>query len=466
MGVVVLILLLGLLLALVPTLLSTGAARTYAVGKINDNLNGHVTIADWSLGWTGGVRLDGVKVFDDANRQILEIAHFNTQLSLIGAARGQYHLGKTVVDGLDFNAERYADGTLNFAKLAKADTSKGTQKAPPEKKPEEVRDSKKPEPEKKGGQTKLPTIDGELSLVNCRGTFQTDFIDEKTKQPKSQLVKFTSIAGDVKIPSINEPISDSLKVVANTGGPQSGTLSVDGTLQVAQNNLLLDADKMNVDQKLGISSFALASALGFLPPNLTQLEGMTDGSFTVHLGAGQASTVEGAVTINDVKAGGPILKGDTYVAKTITLTIPKTTLDMSPGLGGPDNYPIRIGDGTGNQAITLLILNEVAGKPSQSTVTVMADATLGMVKNLAANKPPGGDGAVRLAVDLDVAHPCSVASSHAEHDSRPRDQNRACKGNDRHPALTEKGGCPTDSDGYKCHRREQGGSQADQPATY
>src|SRR5206468_4166700 len=113
------VLLLLIVVLLAPTIASMGWARNYAVGKINQNINGHVQIANWSLGWTGGIKLDGIKVFDDQNRQMLEVAHVSTQLSLLNAARGNYDLGQTVVDSPDFNIVRYPDGTTNLQKLKK-----------------------------------------------------------------------------------------------------------------------------------------------------------------------------------------------------------------------------------------------------------------------------------------------------------------------------------------------------------
>ena len=193
------------------------------VGKINDNLNGHVTIADWSLGWTSGIRVDGVKVFDDANRQILELPHFSTKLSLLGAMHGQIHLGNTVVNGLNFFAERFPDGSLNFAKLAR--TSSKSKSGSEEK--------QSPEEKEKGSEkpSKLPSVDGELQLTNCRGTFQTDSIDATTHQPKQDALQFTSIEASVKIPSINDPITDTLKIAVDSGGGVAGTISPMGMLK-------------------------------------------------------------------------------------------------------------------------------------------------------------------------------------------------------------------------------------------
>ncbi|HWE92370.1 MAG TPA: hypothetical protein VG269_00215 [Tepidisphaeraceae bacterium] len=404
-GVGVLVLILLILLALVPTIASTGAARSYVLGKVNQNLNGHVEIADWSIGWTSGIKADGIKVFDDQNRQILEIPHVSTQLSLLGAARGQYHLGKTVVDGLDFNAERYPDRTLNFARLAKEKPAAETQKEKSAEEKQAQQSGSKTDAEQRAQQsgskteppkpTKLPDVDGDIQLVNCRGTVQNDTIDPNTHQPASQMVKFTSIKGAVNIPNINEPITNSLQVVENTGGPDSGTVSVEGKLQIAKSNLLLDAGEMNVDEKVGIVTFQLASALGFCPPNITALAGLADGSVNIHLAAHETAVIDALLQTRNFKLGGPILDGDTYSAAAVTITVPKTTVDMSPGLGGFENYRIRVGPAGGKDAITL-----VADK---TALSLALDLTPGMLNNAKANLDPGGAGMLRQNFEADLA---------------------------------------------------------------
>src|SRR6185295_3727595 len=72
--ILAIVLLLVLLVALAPTLLSTAPARSIVVSKINNNLNGTLSVSDWSLGWTSGVVLNGVKVDDASGRRIVEVA--------------------------------------------------------------------------------------------------------------------------------------------------------------------------------------------------------------------------------------------------------------------------------------------------------------------------------------------------------------------------------------------------------
>ncbi|HZL34320.1 MAG TPA: DUF748 domain-containing protein [Tepidisphaeraceae bacterium] len=384
-GVGILVVLLLILVLLAPTIASTGAARLFVVGKINQNLNGKLEIANWSIGWTGGIRADGIKVFDEKGVQILQIPHVSTQLSLLGAIRGQYHLGNTIIDGLDFDAVREPDGTLNFAKLAKSSTSSPATKS----------SASTPSTAKSAG--KLPDVDGDLQITNGRGTFQDDMTHHAPMQ-------FTTIAGEVKIPSINQAISDSLKIAAKVGNQsQPGVITLDGTLLIARSNQLLAANQMDVHQKLGLKDLDAESLEPFLPPSLgiTTLAGMTAGDLGLDLAAGQAATIEGSIASKNFRLGGPILKGDTYPADSLTLNIPKSIIDMSSGLGGFENYRLKVGAGAaGKDAITLAAISPGGGK---TLFTLAADITPGMLQNLKSNRAPGGNGMLHETLEADIA---------------------------------------------------------------
>src|SRR2546430_2473999 len=87
-----------LLIAFAPMIASTGPVRSLLISKINNNLNGTLAVNDWSIGWTSGVVLNGVKIDDDRGRRIVEVSSIRVPVSLIGAARGNYDLGDTVID--------------------------------------------------------------------------------------------------------------------------------------------------------------------------------------------------------------------------------------------------------------------------------------------------------------------------------------------------------------------------------
>src|SRR5439155_8356214 len=73
-----LLVLLILLVILLPTIASTGMVRAIVLGKVNQNLNGRVEAADWSIGWFGGVDARGIKVFDAKGAPIVQLDHFST----------------------------------------------------------------------------------------------------------------------------------------------------------------------------------------------------------------------------------------------------------------------------------------------------------------------------------------------------------------------------------------------------
>ena len=50
------------LVALLPTIASTAWVRSMVVAKVNKGLNGRLVIDDWSVSWTGGIKVTGVTI--------------------------------------------------------------------------------------------------------------------------------------------------------------------------------------------------------------------------------------------------------------------------------------------------------------------------------------------------------------------------------------------------------------------
>jgi hypothetical protein len=394
---------------LIPSVASTAWVRGIVVNKINQDLNGHVQVADWSLGWTSGIRVDGVKVFDGQNRQILEVPHISTQLSLLNAVRGNYNIGQTVIDGLDFDAIRYADGSLNFQRLQKqsppaagtdSSTNTSASKAHPET--EKKADEQKVRPERA---TKLPNVRGELKLVNCRGTVETIAIDPASHQEHHDMVKFTSIQGDVKIPDVNQTISDSLQVAetaGNSSGP-AGKLDVNGQILLGQKGYLLPLDKMSGKQTVALSAIELAGLAPMAPSSITSLAGNTTGTVSLTLSPGQADVLEGQITSTNLKLGGPIVSGNTYTAQSATLTLPKSTATFSGGgsqpSAGNNAQPTTIALNNAAVAIRDIVLHKPDGDANVGNLDLGAKG-LAISMGPAATKQPATTDQVReLQVD-------------------------------------------------------------------
>ncbi len=385
----VILLLLIALIALIPTIASTAPARAYVLNKVNQNLHGRLQVDDWSFGWGGNLRVDGVRLFDDAGRQILELPHLAAHVAISNAIRGKYDLGKVVIDGLDFLAVRDPDGTLNFAKLAK---SKPAPAVPPI--------AKQPGEKSKPSPTRVPDIRAELVLQNCRGT-----IEDKLQGRTARLV---SLDGDVNITDINQPITETIKAVIALGDAKPGKLSVEGRTALVKNNVLLSdpADLLHqgeVEQKVSLVDLNLASLAPFLGSGtgVTELSGIGNGELNVHLKPMQNGVVDAKLVLTTLRAGGPALKGDTLAADTLEVTVPATMISLSPGESDVQAARLVTGSRDGKQPLTIRL---VQGPQSVSTITCFADATPRSLASFAKSSKPADPGSVRLDTDIDAAH--------------------------------------------------------------
>ncbi|HTL29568.1 MAG TPA: hypothetical protein VL282_10105, partial [Tepidisphaeraceae bacterium] len=291
-GVAVIVVLLVVLVLLAPMIASTGPVRNIVVGKVNDNLNGKVQINDWHLGWTGGLVVEGIRVFDDQNKQILELRKASTQLSLLDAIKGKLDLGKTTVEGLDFTFVQYPDGTNNFAKLAKQ--TPGVKHEPKEKTTEP---------------SKLPDVTGDFA-IDARGTIVA---------PNQPVVHLNSSQINAKVTNINDPIEQDAKLEIQVENGKPGTIQVAGTVDAIDNNIV-DTKKLVADEKVMLANLDVAAANPFLVASKVSLTGLANGSLQVAAQGVESGDVKGQLQIDALTATGEALKGDTY--KTSKLTIP------------------------------------------------------------------------------------------------------------------------------------------------
>ena len=94
------LLVLVLLVAAAPTLLSSGPGRNLILGMANERVAGTVAIDDLSLRWFGPQRIAGLRLADPAGDPVVTVAEFKTGLSLFQALRGRLGLGETLIRGL------------------------------------------------------------------------------------------------------------------------------------------------------------------------------------------------------------------------------------------------------------------------------------------------------------------------------------------------------------------------------
>lgn len=311
------------LLLILPTLLCSGIGRSIIVSQVNQRINGKVEIKDLSLGWVSPIRLGGMVIYDASGRQILQLQHVATGLTLLNAARGNYALGKTQIDGLDVLVSREADGSLNWAHLARGAAPGSAEPAP----------AGKPAAKESG---KLPNVEGEVVLDHCTVTY------EDRSDPHQPPVYLRSVRADVKIPGINGTISDDVSIDAQVGSAAPGKIALAGSLDVVKDNRLA-MDSATIDQELTIGNVDAAAIASFLGPKL-KLAGNADASVMLHLTDGKNGTVEADLKVAKFAAGGGALGGAHLTSETFTLALPKTAITAPQGISNLDAARVQIGD--------------------------------------------------------------------------------------------------------------------------
>ncbi len=378
--ILLLIVLVVLLIALAPTILSTSPVVSMILGRVNQQLNGKITVESLSLGWLSGVDIKGVRVFDDQIAQIAELKHVAIPLPLWKAAFGNYALGNVVIEGLNFDARIDADGRSNFQKLGK---STPPQSGPPtpvpaSKSPPVASADAKP--------SKVPNVSGDIKITDCRGT---------VSQAGRPTLYLTKLDGEVKIPDINQPITDTLALVFKVGDQPEGTINLNGTASAIKSNHVA-LDTAEIHQSLDVSNLSLAAAKPFLSPDkIETLEGILAAHAAVDVTAGQTAVLDVLLTGKQkISVGGKALKGNTFSTNAFTAAIPKLTGQFPDGLGKWQSGQIKVGGETGSTPILLQI--------DQGQLTVLIDTKAAALLNLQQNKKPGSAGNLTLADHLDI----------------------------------------------------------------
>jgi len=369
-----LLLVIGLaaLIALAPTLASTTTVRNAVLATANENfLVGKVEVADWSFNWGTGQTLTGIRVLDDKQTLVLEVAKVTTDASLLDLAKMQ-SFGKLRVEGLNANIRRHPDGQLNIEHIAKVDPN-----APRDKK---IKNAGSVE------DIDLPNITGELEIVDGRATL--------SGEPGVPTVEISSLNGTIILPGGNAPIENKLELTATVGDGPAGKISAAGTLSAIKDGKLV-LDTIDGQQTITITDLDLAAATPLLGKDapISSVKGKTDGNLVATLKGGKEATIEGKMTIAGLSASGPALKGDTFASESTEILLPPIVISMPNG--PTDTTTMRVKTGSGpDQPITLTL--------QQGKATVFADASLASVLNAINGAAPGDTGKAIVDANIDI----------------------------------------------------------------
>jgi hypothetical protein len=279
-SVAVLLVLVILLVLAAPTIISSSAGRSILVDQVNKHLNGKLAIASMSMGWFTGVKIDGLHLLDASGSQIAELDHLAVPMPLWKVLTGNYALGEVPIDGLDIDARYDAAGKLNFSELAKpADSSKSA--------------STESTSSSSSKSSKLPNLSGHLKLTRSRITIS---------RPSAPTVYVTDINGDLAIPDINSPVTDTLGAMIKVGNDPARPLTASGTLVVIKGNELLPGSGI-IHQKLDVQDLNLAAARTFMAnsSDIKTLQGLLNAHLAIDIGDAKSTGITADINTRDLK---------------------------------------------------------------------------------------------------------------------------------------------------------------------
>ncbi len=313
-AVAVVVVLIVILVLLAPTILSTGPVRRFVVGQVNQHLNGHIQISDWSLGWGGPLSISGLHIYDAQNQEILALNHASTQMGLWSALRGNYDLGQTTVDDLNLvRLEIDRDGTTNYQKLAQS--SPQTPQQPPAKQKQT---------------TALPQVRGTITVNNLHGTILAAGAPEPLHLDPSH--------AKIEIPDIDQPIKNSVRVAYHVGNLPPGTIELNGTIDAVANRQV-DLKQLSADEQLSVADArldALSPLFRLMGIDLSTV-GVANGQLKLAATGIDQLSATGAIKISDLKATGGLLQGDTYTTKALNIPV-----DLSIASAGSSAATVQI----------------------------------------------------------------------------------------------------------------------------
>jgi hypothetical protein len=361
-GVVVVLLLLVLL---APTLLSVGPGKSLVLGIVNDNLDGKIEVADWSLGWNSGITINGLKLLDDKGQLVLQASRVRTELSVWKALRSGFTklaLGRTDVDNLDLtNIHIDSEGVPNVVKVAKGKKKKATK---PAATPME--------------------ISGDIHVNNLTGNVTTAGSAQKVHINPSNL--------SVLLKGLNEPIENDIQLAFTVedggkpaGGGTAGAIALVGTADLFEGGKLrLDTAKAKEQLKLkDVNLAGLNPLLAIGKPKALELAGLANGAVDVSLQGTANAAATGQIDVKRFAASGAALNGDQF----------RSNLAI----------PIKVTRVMENKDLVVLKIDEMRIKTDYGEVSVTADASQESLQRLVDGKAPGREGHVTVMANFEQA---------------------------------------------------------------
>ena len=367
------------LVALAPTIINSKAARGLVLSQVNQRfLNGKIEVADWRFGWLSGQQLSGIRVYDDKQSLVAEVAQVTLDKTLWSALADPNNLGRVKIDRPNLNAREHADGSLNVSHVTKPDDAGVTD----------------PQRDYGGSTIEIASLTGDIEIVNGIVTY--------SGRPGVPTVALARINGHVRLPGGDAPIENKLDLIASVDDGPGGTVAVAGNLALFKDGKLVispdgvpDLTHMAAQQTLTYADVALSVVnplLGDGAP-ISAVQGKAAGTSTATLSGRNQLVVTGRSTIAGLAATGPALKGDTFASETTELIVPTIAIAMPNGPQDLNGMRIKVGE-SAEQPVVLSV--------QQGRATAFIDASVASIMNAVDGKAPGAAGHAIVEANFDI----------------------------------------------------------------
>ena len=341
-----------LLVALAPTIASSGVGESIIANVASGALNRTVSIGDLSIGWGGGLKLDNLEIKEQDDRPFASVKGIAGAFKIFPLISGNVYVENLDIVEPKLFLRRDKDGKLNIDDLiAEPEPETPGKPASTTKKP-----ATKPAP---AATFTLPNIEFRGSIKNAQFTFTDDSLGET--------VEIKNLTAELNVPSINDEVDFSVVGQLLAKG-QNESIELNGKVKIAENNAIdpakvkgsvefitsalkanasFDLAKFDSTEDATGAELTIDGDLGKLAGQIGAIVGLPEGlnvAGTIHSelsGTGRldsAITISGKSDINDLSlSGGPLAAQP--VEQKLIRTTQKMTLTMKEQL--PDRLDIE-----------------------------------------------------------------------------------------------------------------------------
>ncbi|MDA0577259.1 MAG: hypothetical protein O3B24_04075 [Verrucomicrobia bacterium] len=317
LGVVVALLL--VLVAALPALLSTSAARRTVLARVNPHVGGELTIQRWSFGWRSGVRIEQLTFVDGEGRFGATLDRFNMSGGLLKLLGKTKNLGNVDVSGLH--------GWCDLDRLEAAEAA-GVPAPAGRPTPADKHSATSKKPDAPAKPVDVPTV------AKLRAPLPLDVIAKLTlkdirveARKTGQSATTLLLDGTLDCASLKQPVrfafaADCRAADARPAASRGPGLKLEGSAQLLKDGVL-DPAALVASIAFGADGFdlgGLAAARAFAP-TLPAIGGLCDSALQIQVNGLRDMRAAGNLQLRNLDVKGGVLGADHLQLEEVRLDL-------------------------------------------------------------------------------------------------------------------------------------------------